>query len=156
MKTLAIMSWGTCKSPHSSHLLPAQTAAIMAICSHCYCNPCLVTLHDDALTGQLSVLDCSMSSSHKYNVLYWCFVRTKYSVLGRRNWVCIPLWVIEFICSICPSNDGRYTSHQNVEGGDDVDDGEAVEDDAANTLYEEIEEETSPKHVHFNDGEKFA
>ena len=95
-----------------------------------------------------------MSSSHKHNVLYRCFVRTEYDVLGRRNRVRIPLCIVEFIHSICPSNDGRYTGHQTVEGGDDVDDDEAVEDDTANTSYEEIKEEASPKHARFDDGEK--
>ncbi len=42
-------------------------------------------------------------------------------------------------------------------GGNDVDNDEAVEDDAVNTSYEEIEEieeEASPKLVCFDDGEK--
>ena len=77
-------------------------------------------------------------------------------MLGRRNQVRIPLCIVEFICSICPSDDGRYTGHQTLEEGDDVDNEEAVEDDTANTSYEEIEEEASPKHVRFDDGEKSA
>ena len=53
-----------------------------------------------------------------------------------------------------PSDDGRYTGHQTLEEGDDVDNEDTVEDVTANTSYEEIEEEVSPKHVRFDDGEK--
>ena len=83
-------------------------------------------------------------------------------MLGRCNRVHIPLCVVEFIRSICPSNDGRYTGHQAVEGGDvdndeteEDDEPEAEEDDTVNTSYEEFEEEASPKLANFNDGEKF-
>ena len=148
---MAIPPQVTHNSPQSS---PHLTAPTMSVCRDCRCNPCLVLLHQDALTGQLSVLNNSMSSSHKRNVLYRCFVRTEYGVLGRRNLVCIPLCIVKFIRSICPSDDGRYTGHQTVEGGDDVDDDESVEDDTANTSYEKIQEEASPKHVCFDDGEK--
>lgn len=148
---MAIPPQVTHNSPQSS---PHLTAPTMSVCRNCRCNPCLVLLHQDALTGQLSVLNNSMSSSHKRNVLYRCFVRTEYGVLGRRNLVCIPLCIVKFIRSICPSDDGRYTGHQTVEGGDDVDDDESVEDDTANTSYEKIQEEASPKHVGFDDGEK--
>ncbi len=151
MKNLANPPKVTHNSPQSS---PHLTAPTMSVCHDCRCNPCLVSLHQDALAGQLSVLNHSMSSSHKRNVLYRCFVRTEYGVLGRRNRVRIPLCVVEFIRSICPSNEGRYTVHQTLEGGDDVDDEEAVEDDTANTSYEEIEEEASAKHVRFDVGEK--
>ena len=89
----------------------------MVICCNCHCDPCLVSLHQDALTGQLSILAHTMSSSHKRNVLYHCFVQTEYGVLGKCNQVCIPLCIVQFICSICPSDDGRYTGHQAAGGG---------------------------------------
>ena len=38
--------------------------------------------------------------------------------------------------------------------GGDIDEDDAEEDDAVNTSYEEIEEEASPKVVHYNEGEK--
>ena len=125
----------------------------MAICRDCHRNPCLVSLHQDALTGQLSVLTRTMSSSHKCNVLYYCFVQTEYGVLGKHNQVCIPLCVVQFICSICPSDDGRHTGHQAAEEGGDVDEDDTKEDDAVNTSYEEIEEEASPNVVHFKEGQ---
>ena len=68
----------------------------------------------------------------------------------------IPLCIVQFIRSICPSNDGRYTGHQAAEGGGDIDKDDAEEDDAVNTSYEEIEEEASPKVVHFYEGENIC
>ena len=42
-------------------------------------------------------------------------------MLGRRNRVRIPVCVVRFIRSICPSDDGQYTGHRDAEGegGDD-------------------------------------
>ena len=64
----------------------------------------------------------------------------------------IPVCVVRFICSICPSDDSWYTGHQAAEGGG-FDEDNAEEDDSVNTLYEEIEEDASLKVAHFN-GEK--
>ena len=66
--------------------------------------------------GHLTVLAPTMSSSHKRNVLYWCFVRSEYGMMGRRNRVRIPECVVRFILSISPSNDGQYTGHHDVMG----------------------------------------
>ena len=66
----------------------------------------------------------------------------------------IPSYIVKFIRSICHSNNWRYTGHQAVEEGDDVDDDESVEDDAVNTLYEEIEEEASPRLVRCDEWKK--
>ena len=94
----------------------------MVICDHCRHDPCLVLLHQDALSEELSIPDSSMISSHKHHVLYQCIVRTAYGALRVWNCICILICIVKFNQSINPSKDGRYTGHQSAGGVDTVDD----------------------------------
>ena len=67
--------------------------------------------------------------------------------------MCIPVCVVRFICSICPSNDGQYAGHRNAKGEGGDDDNIEEDNDAVNNSFREIEEEASPKVVHFKEGQ---
>ena len=54
-------------------------------------------------------------------------------MLGRRNRVRIPVCVVRFIRSICPSDDNQYTGHRDGEGEGGDDDNNEEEDDLVNT-----------------------
>ena len=54
---------------------------------------------------------------------------------------------------ICPSDDSQYTGHRDAEG-EGGDDNNIVEDnDAVNSSFHQIEQEASPKVVHFKEGQ---
>ena len=74
-------------------------------------------------------------------------------MLGRRNRVCIPVCVVRYIRSICPSNDGQYSGHRDAEGEGGDDDNIEEDNDAVNNSFHEIEEETSPMVIHFEEGQ---
>ena len=65
----------------------------------------------------------------------------------------IPVCVVRFIRSICPSDEGQYTGYHDVEGEGGDDDNNVEDDDLVNTSFHEIEEEASPKVVHFEEGQ---
>ena len=65
----------------------------------------------------------------------------------------IPVCVVRFIRSICPSNDGQYTGHGDAEGEGGDDDNIEEDNDAVNNSFHEIEEEASPEVVHFEEGQ---
>jgi hypothetical protein len=64
--------------------------------------------------------------------------------------------VVRFIRSGCPSDDDQYTGHCDgeEEGGDN--DNNEEEDDLVNTSFHKIEEEASPKIVHFEEGQSIC
>jgi len=64
-----------------------------------------------------------------------------------------PVYVVRFICSICPSKDSQYTGHRDVEGEGGDDNNIEEDNDAVNNSFHEIEEEASPKVVHFKEGQ---
>ena len=45
----------------------------------------------------------------------------------------IPVCVVRFICSICPSDEGQYTGHSNGEGEGSDSNNNGEEDDLVNT-----------------------
>ena len=63
----------------------------------------------------------------------------------------IPVCVVWFIRSICRSNDGQYTGYHDSEGEGGDNDNNEEDDDLVNTSFHEIEEEASPKGVHFEE-----
>ncbi len=65
----------------------------------------------------------------------------------------IPVCVVRFICSICPSNDGQYTGHRDAEGEGGDDNNIEEDNDAVNNSFHKTEEEASPKVVHFKEGQ---
>jgi hypothetical protein len=65
----------------------------------------------------------------------------------------IPVCVVRFILSICPSDDDQYTGHCDIEGEGGDDNNNEEEDDLVNTSFHEIKEEASPKIVHFEEGQ---
>ena len=66
----------------------------------------------------------------------------------------IPVCVVRFIHSICPSDDNQCTGHRDDEGEGGDDDNNEEEDDLVNTSFHEIEDEASPKIVHFEEGRR--
>jgi hypothetical protein len=127
----------------------------MVVCNGCHCDPCLVLLHQEALVGELSIsiLDSSIRSRHKQNILYYSFVCTEYGVLNAGNCIYISECVVKFMPSICPSKDRTYTDHCSVEEGDKANDNEEEEEGnehynycnaAIDTSYEDMEKEASP------------
>ena len=68
----------------------------MVVCIDCHCDPCLLSLHKEALAGELSILDSSLSSSKKQIHLYRCFVCIEYGILGPRHCVHIPICRVEY------------------------------------------------------------
>ena len=67
--------------------------------------------------------------------------------------MCIPVCVVRFIRLICPSDDGQYAEHRDAEGEGGDDDNIEEDNDAVNNSFHEIEEEASPKVVHFEEGQ---
>ena len=65
----------------------------------------------------------------------------------------IPVCVVRFIRSICPSDDDQYIGHHDGEGEGGDNDNNEEEDVLINTSFHEIEEEASPKIVHFEEGQ---
>ena len=65
----------------------------------------------------------------------------------------IPVCVVRFIHSICPSDDNQYTGHRDIEGEGGNNDNNEEEDDLVNMSFHEIEEEASPKIIHFEEGQ---
>ena len=115
------------------------------------------------LANYQSVIDSSLSSSHRHNRLYHCFVQTEYGVLGASNRVQIPECVVTYICSLGPSKDGTNkgycdvpASHQTVENMEEEDKGSEGfgTQPVMNSSYEDVEEEAIPTPVDFGGGEK--
>ena len=65
----------------------------------------------------------------------------------------IPLCIVRFIRLICPSEDSQYTGHRDAEGEGGDDDNIEEDNDAVNNSFHEIEEEASPKVVHFEESQ---
>ena len=68
----------------------------------------------------------------------------------------IPVCVVKFICSNCPSDDNQYTGHHDIEREGGNNDNNEEEDDLVNMSFHEIEEEASPKIVHFEEGQSIC
>ncbi len=91
------------------HFFFVSTTVLIMPCPSCHSNPCVLEGHKESLIAELSTLDDSLTESKRRNHLYRVFVLSKYRVLGAGRRVKIPDCVVSFICSICPSPDGRYT-----------------------------------------------
>ena len=63
----------------------------------------------------------------------------------------IPVCVVRFIRLICPSNHGQYAGHRDAEGEGSDDNNIEEDNDAVNNSFHKIEEEASPKVVHFEE-----
>jgi hypothetical protein len=83
-------------------------------CKDCGRAECVLEEHKDLLLGELSTLSASIDESKRRNHLYRKFVSAEYGPLGKHNRVKIPDCVVEYICSICPSKDGKYTGFHEV------------------------------------------
>ncbi len=66
---------------------------------------------------------------------------------------CVFQCVVRFIRSTYPSNDGQYSGHRDAEGEGGDDDSIEEENNTFNNSFHEIEEEASPKVVHFEEGQ---
>ena len=114
------------------------------LCSICKHDPCKAILYRDFLTGELSVINDSLSNSKKRNHLYRCFVFGEHGTLGRCNRVRIPECVVAFIRSICPDPENSYTGHRDI-------------DEDGNECYNESFESVLPdshEDINFDAGEK--
>ena len=65
----------------------------------------------------------------------------------------IPVCVVRVICLICPSDDSQYTGHRDAKGEGSDDDNIEEDNHAVHNSFHEIEEEASPKVVHFEEGQ---
>jgi hypothetical protein len=68
----------------------------------------------------------------------------------------IPVCVVRFIRSICPSDDDQYTGQIDGEGEGGDNNNNEEEDDLINPSFHEIEEEASRKIVHFDWAKAFV
>ena len=83
--------------------------SIMTLCSGCSYDPCLLSLHHQALASKLAILHTSLTRSHRQNHLYRCFVQSEYGVLGAHNCVKIPDCIVSYIRLLSPREDGTYS-----------------------------------------------
>ena len=88
------------------------------VCRQCNKEPCSLAIRRQMLDDAVSSFVRAMQPNESRHHLYRAFTEAEYGYLGAGNRIVIPACVRDYIRSLFPDKDGKYTGHRDADLGE--------------------------------------
>lgn len=99
------------------HPINSHAASAM-VCCQCKKDPCSLEIGRRMIEDTASSYVWVMQPSASRHYFYRAFTQTEYGYLGARNCIVIPVYVRDYIRSLFPDEDDKYTVHRDADLGE--------------------------------------